>query len=149
MFRGLVAKEKLERFRQRFDDVSPPSRMSCPTGCSSYVFVCVCVQICSGKVERDLMLQVVRDVALRKEQVCTPDKVTKLQNYENDEVLFEYVNFDAMILRVTSSFVWRNLTCGLHCRYPQLPEILHVVKAIVGVNVMSVHTSMHACSGDM
>lgn len=33
----------------------------------------------------------VRDVALRKETVTSGDRVTKLQNYEDDPVLFECV----------------------------------------------------------
>ena len=48
-------------------------------------------QICSGKAEREGILQVVRDVALRKETVTSGDRVTKLQNYEDDPVLFECV----------------------------------------------------------
>ncbi len=52
------------------------------------------------------MLQVVRDVALRKETVTSGDRVTKLQNYEDDEVLFECVP----VLRVVRSLFTRGLT---------------------------------------
>lgn len=52
------------------------------------------------------MLQVVRDVALRKETVTSGDRVTKLQNYEDDEVLFECVP----VLRVVRSLFTHSLT---------------------------------------
>lgn len=63
------------------------------------------------------MLQIIRDVALRKETVRSGDKVTKLQSFEDDEVLFEYCT---------------------------RPEILRYVQCFTGLNVKSCHTSRFA-----
>jgi phytanoyl-CoA hydroxylase len=86
-----ISPERLESFRQRFQD------------------------ICSGKVSTYGMT-VMRDVAISKSEFIQGEKaITKIQDFQWDEVLFGY------------------------CR---LPEVVNYVRGFAGENVMAMHTML-------
>jgi phytanoyl-CoA hydroxylase len=86
-----VRKEKIARYRERFAD------------------------ICSGKVKVP-GLTIMRDVAIAKSEFVPGEKaVTKIQDFQFDDVLFEYC-----------------------C----LPEVVKYVKAFLGSNCMAMHTML-------
>jgi len=89
--KGCVSAEKLDKYRRRFQ------------------------QICTKEVRIDGMT-VMKDVAIAKSEFLQDEKaVTKIQDFQYDDELFEYC-----------------------C----LPEIVDVVKDIIGSNVMAVHTML-------
>ncbi|EDO41772.1 predicted protein [Nematostella vectensis] len=89
--RKLVDKELLAKYHERFR------------------------QICVGKV-KVLGLTVMKDVSMRNSEFLPGERsINKIQDYQNDEVLFEYCS---------------------------LPEILKYVECFVGPNVMAVHTML-------
>jgi phytanoyl-CoA hydroxylase len=92
VIKNCVPKEKLEKYRGRFQD------------------------ICNGKVKRPFGMTVMKDVSIAKSEFVEGEQaITKIQDFQNDEELFEYC---------------------------LLPEILHYVKAICGDNVMAMHTML-------
>ncbi|XP_072031127.1 phytanoyl-CoA dioxygenase, peroxisomal-like [Amphiura filiformis] len=91
VIRGLVSPDKIENYRQRFAD------------------------ICSGRVQNRGML-VMRDVAIAKSEFVQGEKaVTKIQDYQNDPVLFSYCT---------------------------LPEILEYIECFTGPNIKAMHTML-------
>lgn len=87
----VVPKKRLDEYRARFQD------------------------ICSGKVS-SFGMTLMRDVAICKSEYVQNEKaISKLQDFQWDDVLFEY------------------------CR---LPEVLRYVKGFVGPNVMAMHTML-------
>ncbi|XP_025106178.1 phytanoyl-CoA dioxygenase, peroxisomal-like [Pomacea canaliculata] len=91
LVRGLVSPEKLDRFKERF------------------------AQICRKEVQTPGMT-IMRDVAIAKTEFVPGEKaVTKIQDFQNDEVMFEYC-----------------------C----LPEIVKYVESFIGPNVMAMHTML-------
>eukprot|EP00696_Hemimastix_kukwesjijk_P003652 gnl/Hemi2/14467_TR4909_c0_g1_i1.p1 gnl/Hemi2/14467_TR4909_c0_g1~~gnl/Hemi2/14467_TR4909_c0_g1_i1.p1 ORF type:complete len:348 (-),score=84.17 gnl/Hemi2/14467_TR4909_c0_g1_i1:192-1235(-) len=73
------------------------------------------VAIANGEVERAPGMLVMRDVAIAKLKGNGEQAITKLQDWQNDAVLFEYC---------------------------QDPHILRVVRGIIGPNFRSVHTML-------
>lgn len=91
VIKDLVPKEKLELYRKRFEE------------------------ICTGKVKVPGMT-VMRDVAIAKSEYVQGERaITKLQDFQNDEVLFGYC-----------------------C----LPEIVQYAESFLGENIMSMHTML-------
>lgn len=91
VMRNLVSADKLERYRQRFGD------------------------ICRGEVTVP-GATIMRDVAIAKAEFVPGEKaVTKLQDFQNDEVLFEYC-----------------------C----LPEVVKFVENFTGPNLLAMHTML-------
>ncbi|KAL8603369.1 hypothetical protein ACOMHN_039732 [Nucella lapillus] len=91
VIRGLVPQHKLDNYRKRFGE------------------------ICRGDVKPPGMT-VMRDVAISKSEFVEGEKaITKLQDFQNDDVLFEYC-----------------------C----LPEVVKYVESIVGEDVLAMHTML-------
>jgi len=89
--RNLVAKDLLSRWESHFQ------------------------KICRGEVDISVGMTVMKDISLKGVAKKGEDVITKLQDWQDDEILFEY---------------------------PQQPEILKYVQAFVGSNVKSVHTML-------
>ncbi|XP_062578730.1 phytanoyl-CoA dioxygenase, peroxisomal-like [Saccostrea cucullata] len=91
VIKNLVSKEKLDLYREEFEKI-----------CRKEIVV--------------PMLTIMRDVAIARSEFVPGQKaITKIQNFENDDVLFSY--------------------CAL-------PEIVHYVQAFTGKKVMSMHTML-------
>jgi phytanoyl-CoA hydroxylase len=87
--KGLIPQSDLDRYATRFK------------------------QICSGEVDSSNMT-LMRDVAIAKSEYAPGERaITKLQNFQDDEVLFEYLKH---------------------------PEVLKVVRSFLGDNIMAMHT---------
>eukprot|EP00117_Sycon_ciliatum_P015221 scpid17493/ scgid15159/ Phytanoyl-CoA dioxygenase, peroxisomal; Phytanic acid oxidase; Phytanoyl-CoA alpha-hydroxylase len=90
--RGLVDRQSTQQYKERFR------------------------QICSGEVKLDPSALIMRDVSIaRSEYVVDEKAITKVQNFQDDEVLFGY------------------------CSHP---AILPYVQAIAGNDLMSMHTML-------
>jgi phytanoyl-CoA hydroxylase len=87
--RGLIPQSDLDRYADRFK------------------------KICSGEVDSSNMT-LMRDVAIAKSEFKAGERaITKLQNFQDDEVLFEYLKH---------------------------PEVMKVVTSFLGENIMAMHT---------
>jgi phytanoyl-CoA hydroxylase len=91
VIKGLLPKQDIEKYRQRF------------------------VNIANGTVEKVPTMLMMRDIAIAKKKEMGEMAVTKLQDWQDDEVLFEY------------------------CKHP---EVLKYVTSIIGPNCKSVHTML-------
>eukprot|EP01012_Entosiphon_sulcatum_P000182 TRINITY_DN10027_c0_g1_i1.p1 TRINITY_DN10027_c0_g1~~TRINITY_DN10027_c0_g1_i1.p1 ORF type:complete len:329 (+),score=84.66 TRINITY_DN10027_c0_g1_i1:59-988(+) len=89
VFAGLLSQAEVERWTQRFLEVASKGASGTMT--------------------------VMRDVDLKDKKAAGEANVTKLQNWEDDPILFEY------------------------CK---LPKVLDVVEAVIGPNIKSVHTML-------
>ena len=89
--KGLIPQKDLERYADRFQ------------------------KICAGEIDSSSMT-LMRDVAIAKSEFKSGEKaITKLQNFQDDEVLFEYISH---------------------------PEIVKYVSSFLGENVMGMHTML-------
>lgn len=92
VIKNCVPKENIEKYRQRFMD------------------------ICNGKAKKSPGLIVMRDVAILKSEFVSGEKaVTKLQDFQYDDYLFDY------------------------CK---LPQILKYVECFTGPDIMAMHTML-------
>jgi phytanoyl-CoA hydroxylase len=88
----LVPEEKLNKYRRRFE------------------------QLCSKEIPSPFNMTIMRDVAIAKSEFVPGEKaVTKIQNFQDEPVMFEYC-----------------------C----LPEITNYVKCFLGENIMAMHTML-------
>jgi phytanoyl-CoA hydroxylase len=91
LIKNLISSEKLEKYKKRFQE------------------------ICANKIQLPGML-VMKDVTIAKSEFLDGEKaITKIQDFTNDDELFEYC-----------------------C----LPELTEYVKSFIGPNVMGVHTML-------
>ncbi|ELT96868.1 hypothetical protein CAPTEDRAFT_157737 [Capitella teleta] len=89
--KGLIPQSDLDRYAERFQ------------------------KICAGEIDSSGMT-LMRDVAISKSEFQPGEKaITKLQNFQDDEVLFEYIRH---------------------------PEIVNVVSSFLGENIMGMHTML-------
>jgi len=87
----LVSEADLETYRKRF------------------------IQIANGEVSRTPTMTMMRDIAIAKQKGNREEAITKVQDFQDDEVLFEY------------------------CRHP---DVIKYVTGIIGPNLRSVHTML-------
>jgi phytanoyl-CoA hydroxylase len=79
LVKGLVDKERLAKYKQRF------------------------IEIASGKIPKPDSMIMMRDVSLGKSREMGEDKITKLQDFQDDDVLFSYCD-DPNILKYIQAF---------------------------------------------
>lgn len=73
-------------------------------------------KLCNGEAERAVTMTVMRDVILKKKKDVTGEQmITKIQDFQDDPVLFSYC---------------------------QSPQVLDIVEAIAGPNIKSIHSML-------
>eukprot|EP00455_Lapot_gusevi_P042961 TRINITY_DN5171_c0_g1_i1.p1 TRINITY_DN5171_c0_g1~~TRINITY_DN5171_c0_g1_i1.p1 ORF type:complete len:349 (-),score=99.10 TRINITY_DN5171_c0_g1_i1:182-1165(-) len=91
MIKGLLPADRLEMYRERF------------------------CKIANGEVERVPSMLMMRDVGIAKKKQMGEKFITKLQDFQDDEILFQYCSE---------------------------PEIIKYVSSVIGPNVRSVHSML-------